>query len=274
MADNFSRFRVFLSASVPDEERDKKYLTAHLPDHVRKVKSRSGKDYDKLPNAQLQIEEAVICLARAVLANGGQLVFGGHPSISPLISVISEEYIDEDEERGGHAPGLMAMQGDRYDEMQVGVPPVVIYQSRYFEDKIPHETRMMLAQGHAFVRWTPEVKGDLKASLLLMRDAMIASHEIPLDAMVCIGGMEGVEDEADLFVKANKGKPVFLLKSTGGAAALLADDYNNTIPTRQKVVIDADADTQWDEYGLQQHVSYLAWANEIVKRLLVVSDKS
>jgi hypothetical protein len=40
--------------------------------------------------------------------------------------------------------------------------------------------------------------------------------------MVCIGGMEGVEEEVSLFLEAKRNLTVFVLARTGGAAALLS----------------------------------------------------
>src|SRR5439155_26427918 len=44
------------------------------------------------PAAEDEIEESVRSLARAVFAEGGHLVLGAHPSISPLIVDVATEY--------------------------------------------------------------------------------------------------------------------------------------------------------------------------------------
>ena len=41
--------------------------------------------------------------------------------------------------------------------------------------------------------------------------------------MVCIGGMEGVERELEMFRELRKGYPIYLFERTGGAAAILAE---------------------------------------------------
>jgi hypothetical protein len=56
-------------------------------------------------------------------------------------------------------------------------------------------------------------------SLEAMRRSMIEDTS-PI-AMVAIGGMKGVLDEAALFAELRPGRPVFALETTGGAAALL-----------------------------------------------------
>lgn len=63
---------IFLSASVPLEERDPKYFkTADV----------------------IAIRDSVIALASAVLANQSyHLIWGGHPSITPLITLVLDRY--------------------------------------------------------------------------------------------------------------------------------------------------------------------------------------
>ena len=65
-------FTLLLSASVPSDKRDKRFT--------------------KIKNAQIQIEEAVIGLSRNIFQAGGKIVFGGHPSISPLVALVATEY--------------------------------------------------------------------------------------------------------------------------------------------------------------------------------------
>src|SRR3954463_3886992 len=69
-------FTILLSASVPSSARSEKYQ----------------ENYTKIKNAQLHIEKAVIGLARNIFQAGGRLVFGGHPSISPLIAMVATEF--------------------------------------------------------------------------------------------------------------------------------------------------------------------------------------
>src|SRR5579859_7134628 len=172
-------FTIFLSASVPSEKRDKKYL----------------ENYTRIENAQIQIEEAVIGLARNIFQAGGRIVFGGHPSISPLVAMVATEF---NTDKG------------------VGNKPITIYQSRAFEAVISKGSTDLLALGCTDIVWTdavagerfdPEIKGksQFEKSLALMRGKMIQER---LDAMVCMGGMEGVEAEFEIFRKIHPEKPV------------------------------------------------------------------
>lgn len=167
-----------------------------------------------------EIEEAIVSVARAVFARRGRLVFGGHPSVSPLIASVAGEYFPPDPSRR--------------------IRPVVTFQSRFFEGMLPDETTDMARFGWCDIVWTdsagrsPEQQAP---SLKTMRDAMLdgrgeayAARELgPPVAMIGIGGMEGIRDEAAMFLLKRAGweRPapprVHLFASVGGAAARLLD---------------------------------------------------
>ncbi len=184
--------------------------------------------YSRYPNAALYIEEAVTSLARAVFAAEGTLVFGGHPTISPLVAQIAGEYISP---RYVEKDNDTSMQSE--DEQQ-DQPRVIVYQSKAFEGYLPDETWLLHRLGYAKIEWVEAVgderfnpeaiqsgKPQCRKSLKEMRTRMI--NETDPVCMVCIGGMEGVEDEAYLFNDLKPECPIFVLQTTGGAAALLAE---------------------------------------------------
>lgn len=188
---------IFLSASVPVLER--------------------SEIFRRIPDTQREIEQAVIALARGVFAEGGELVFGGHPSISPLIAMVAGEYRP--------APTIDSPRDD-------AAPPVIVHQLDAYRSEIGI-TGLMESLGQARIIWHETLKEELKAtrhpgappypkSLERMRRRMLESPggEGSLVAMVCMGGMEGILEEAELF--AGLRKPLFVIESTGGAAALLA----------------------------------------------------
>jgi hypothetical protein len=189
--------RLFLSASVPSPERPQFY---------------GGAD------AHRQIEDAVISLSRAVFAEGGTLVFGGHPAISPLVAMVAGEYLAP---LGAEAAG----------RRERPAAPIEIYQSRAFEGFLPDETLMMFRLGYANLHWIDAVDGerfDPKAprdqppcprSMEEMRRRMIGEMEPA--AMVAIGGMQGIFDELRIFRELRRDASVYALATTGGAAALL-----------------------------------------------------
>ena len=90
----------------------------------------------------------------------------------------------------------------------------------------------MYRLGYATIVWTDAAKGEkfdpgvkyreppCPESLRLMREAMIRSTTPR--AMVCIGGMEGVEREAEIFRNELANAPIYTLERTGGASLRLA----------------------------------------------------
>jgi hypothetical protein len=159
---------VFLSASFPSGQRG---------DRVR--------PYD--PEA---IADAVVAVVRAVLHAGGRVVFGGHPTISPLVLLCASE---------------------------LGVKHHVdIFQTEFFEGAVPPETLMLDERGYGEVHWTPAVEEDREASLALMRDRMLDRDDVV--AGVFIGGMEGIAGEAALFRERHPHAWVVPVDAPGGAA--------------------------------------------------------
>ena len=204
---------VFLSASVP---------------------TRPG--FRRPSSAAVEIEEAIVSLTRAVLREEGILVSGAHPSISPLVASVASEYI---------TPHLRA--GEPPDVEEIGQPKrrgpaVVIYQSHAYDGYMPDRTWELYRAGYADLIWSKIQGGErfdpkrkqvqCPLSLEFMRKAMLRK-ERPI-AMVAIGGMEGVIDEAKLFWNSAKERnvqtalPVWTLETTGGAAELLGEKFDGS----------------------------------------------
>lgn len=95
---------------------------------------------------------------------------------------------------------------------------VVLYQSEEFKGRYPEENNHFNN-----VVFTDAVPGGEKASLQKMREEMLSRDD--LIAAVFIGGMEGVEDEHELFRKFHPDAKVLPVPSPGGAALKLAKDY-------------------------------------------------
>lgn len=156
---------VFLSASIPLPERDRRFFeTADV----------------------LLIREAIKALVEVVLPTG-RLTCGGHPAITPLLSLFVRE---------------------------AGLPRerVTVFQSQFFVSVMPAENVDFVD-----VRMTPSVSGRRDASLTLMREQMIASR--PFTAAVVIGGMEGIFEEVEIFRRLHPRGAVLPLASTGAAAS-------------------------------------------------------
>lgn len=159
---------IFLSASVPIVGRGHYHETAN-PFLI-----------------QCAVREFVIAVIRT-----HQIVWGGHPSITPMIWSICEDLSVD------------------YSQS------VALYQSRFFDDRFPDEN-----QRFGNVVFTDAVTGDREASLLHMRETMLTRED--LVAAVFIGGMEGVEIELDMFQRLHPSALVLPVPAPGGAALDLA----------------------------------------------------
>lgn len=135
---------------------------------------------------QCAVRELIISVIRQ-----HKIVWGGHPAITPMIWSICEDL------------------GIDYSGA------VVLYQSRFFDDRYPEENDHF--KNVVFTDAKPE---GLDASLLLMREKMLSRDD--LVAAVFIGGMEGVEHEFELFKNFHPTAKILPIPSPGGAALDLA----------------------------------------------------
>jgi hypothetical protein len=167
------------------------FLSVSLPDPQRDPKYCETSDH-------VAIRDAVRALAMLVLPRH-LLVWGGHPAITPMIRVIAES-------------------------LEIPLQDHVwLYQSDFFRDQAPPDNKAF-----EHVVWTPRVDGDRQRSLEVMRHAMLTSG--PFDAGVFIGGMEGVEEEFDLFREHQPDARIFPVASTGGAALHLFNRQPESFP--------------------------------------------
>lgn len=163
------QMNIFLSASIPLPERDPKYIgTADV----------------------IAIRDSVLALASVVLPQF-RLVWGGHPSITPLIAQVLHHF---DKEANNH---------------------VTLYQSLHFERYFPLENESV-----AHIVKTQDM-GSREESLLEMRTQMIRDNQFV--AGFFIGGMEGVEEEYKMFTAYHPDSKLFPIASTGAAAKLIYD---------------------------------------------------
>lgn len=185
---------IFLSASFPYGERANNFPEAN----------------------PFEITGAVVALARSVFGAKGKLVFGGHPTISPLVLSVGRDFTL-----------FCAEQGVKLD-----LPLVHIYQSEYFHKDIPNETLQLEKEGIGKIIWVESEIASREQSLLKMRVKMLCEPK-PI-AGVFIGGMDGVcdiqnpqnnADEFHLFTKYCTGKPLYPIGSTGGASHALLNHF-------------------------------------------------
>ncbi|QUB89204.1 hypothetical protein [Prevotella denticola] len=171
MAGNNEIKNIFLSASIPLQERDPEYIeTADI----------------------IAIRDAVIALTTVVLPSH-RLIWGGHPSITPLVYHVMEKLNLNIQEH------------------------ITLYQSMFFEKYFPKDNNKF-----DNIVLTDIVEGDRERSLLHMRNRMLGESEFV--AGIFIGGMEGVEEEYDMFIKKHHNAIILPIASTGAAAKKIYDE--------------------------------------------------
>ena len=198
--------RIFVSASLPSDYRSPEFTV-----------NREQVGW---------IEDAIIATARAVFGHGGRLVMGGHPSIVPLVAMVAGEYAGE---RGSERSSHIDIRDDATQEVDRAL--VDVFQSRAYERYLPAETSAMCEAGLANIHWVESRNNErfdpiklgepqCRESLRAMRNGLLTQAEPT--AMVGIGGMEGLLEEFEMFSRICSG-PVYLYRSTGGMARMLAD---------------------------------------------------
>lgn len=203
--------RVFLSASIPDRET-----------------WRGKYDWDPL-----EITDAVVAGVAAIWTEGGKILYGGHPAISPLLLRVAQDFRPE------------------ADESADGEPLVTVYQSSLYQDRIPEETLNLQAAGLGRIRFIEAVPGDSPrrgqntASLLRMRMEMLSPQNDPAFA-IFIGGMDGIEVEYRAYRERFPGRPVYPIGAPGGVARELADTVQGS---PEYVRVDPEALRESAEYG-------------------------
>ena len=171
MAGSNKMKNIFLSASIPLPERDEKYIgTADI----------------------IAIRDAVIALTTVVLPHH-RLIWGGHPSITPLIYYVMERLNLNIQEH------------------------ITLYQSMSFKETFPEDNNKFKN-----IVFTDIIDNDREKSLLYMRCRML--NDSKFSAGIFIGGMEGVEEEYDMFIKKHPKALALPIASTGAAAKKIYDE--------------------------------------------------
>ncbi len=168
---------IFLSASIPLPERDAKYF--ETTDIVA-------------------IRDAIIALTTVVLPKH-RIIWGGHPSITPLIYYVMEKL------------GLNIQEH------------IKLYQSLWFENMFPKDNNKF-----ENIVFTEKLQ-DIPSSIHLMRERMLSENEY--SAAVFIGGMNGIEDEYKIFIAKHPDALVLPIASTGAATRIV---YDNLLPDNLK----------------------------------------
>ncbi|HBZ66247.1 MAG TPA: hypothetical protein DEO70_05365 [Bacteroidales bacterium] len=172
--------KVFLSASIPYPDRDKKfYDTADI----------------------VSIRDSVRALATVVIPKA-HLIWGGHPSITPLIRFVM-------------------------DRMNIDLKKhITLYQSQFFEEYFPPDN-------FAFENIVlTEKRNNRDESLALMRSKLINENDFKVG--IFIGGMEGINDEYVMFKEKHPNALILPIASTGAAAKILYENQQQGFDIRLK----------------------------------------
>lgn len=174
------------TTTLPDLGGMPVFLSAALPDALRET-----------PRA-LRLQGFVAAFVRGLLAAGGRLIFGGHPSLTPLVQRVASDF------------------GDR---------KVDLFQLTRYRDSAPREIR----EPQFVLHW---IDSDRLAS---MRDLMAevakaavfvggkTEEEQPAD------GLPGIRDEFQRFLRRHPEGPAYVLGLLDGEAArLIADLEHNS----------------------------------------------
>lgn len=176
---------------MADLRRATIFLSASFPSGLR---GESFRPYDASG-----IADAVSAYARAILGGNGQLLFGGHPTITPLVFMIARELRVHNS--------------------------LVVYQSAWFRNQKLPEVDEIMREELGRIVWTHRAQ-TRQDSLRIMRDGMIESARECLGALF-VGGMEGIWDEYNLMKKCSPEMPCIPVTGPGGAAAQLpTEDWN------------------------------------------------
>ena len=177
---------IFLSASVPDR---------NSPNFIE--------DADTIA-----VASAVRALIFVILGRK-PLVWGGDPSITPMIWSVAES-------------------------LKVSYAEWVrLYQSNYFEENFPEQNKKFNN-----VVIIDEVVGELEASLYEMRRRMFSDNSF--STAIFIGGMKGILDEAELLSKLSPKTRLFPILSTGGATEEVLKYSNVDEELRHRLENDVD----------------------------------
>lgn len=194
---------IFLSASIPLPDRHPKY-------------------YDTAD--MIAIRDAVIALATIALPYH-RIIWGGHPSITPLIYYVIERVIFNNLKRDDWEIELSDEEKElinRRLKKQIQ-KHVTLYQSLYFKDRFPEDNGKF--ENIVFA----ENIGDIPSSIQHMRYRMLSENKFA--AAVFIGGMDGIEVEFNIFRELHPDALLLPVASTGAATEIV---YKNILPDEYK----------------------------------------
>lgn len=175
------------------------FLSASIPE-----KSRDSKYWETCDI--ISIRDCVISLVQVCIKRNIRIVWGGHPAITPLVYCAIENLCSQEDK------------SSKYVKQSIQ-KFVHIFQSNFFSKKFPQDN-------NKFENITVIPAGeDAKSSLKIMRNSMLDSESFY--AGIFIGGMEGVEEEYELFKVKHPKAYLFPIASTGAAAGIIYESHRD-----------------------------------------------
>lgn len=159
-------------------------------------------DADETLLAKRTLSPFIVCLIQALVQLGATAVFGGHPSVTPLVH-------------------------EAIDDLIVNTSGAIeLHQARRWQASVQLKADVRNGPVFADARWHGHAHEDIAANISALRDGMITAT---LDAAVFVGGKTegfkgprpGIVDEHDRFALVCPTKPAFILGLAGGAARRL-----------------------------------------------------
>lgn len=201
---------IFLSASIPLPERHPKYYnTADI----------------------IAIRDAIIALV-SISIDKYQIIWGGHPSITPLIYYVMERMIVNNLDREDYSLVLSDVEKNQVNQkLKTKIQKhVKLYQSLYFKEIFPDDNEKF-----ENIIFTENV-GDIHSSIQLMRETMFSENDF--SAAVFIGGMDGIEVEFNMFKEKHPEALLLPIASTGAATKIIYDNLLSNDLKNERLVKD------------------------------------
>lgn len=149
---------------------------------------------------------AVVVCVQHILAAGGRMIFGGHPTITPLVHYVAQD-------------------------MVLDAGAIDLFQLRRFEKEAPQEIHDQ--QIFRSVNWVGDVSGQasLEEELGLMREEMVRAAQ----AGIFLGGKTknysgsrpGIRDEYERYLNRHPEGPVYLLGLLEGETANIINELES-----------------------------------------------
>lgn len=152
----------------------------------------------------LDLQGFLVAFVRGLLAAGGRLIFGGHPSVTPLVQRVASDF------------GAGRIELFQLERFRPHAPPEV-----HREEFVVH-----WIDSEQFAPMREQMVDEARAGVFV---GGLTRDENP------IGGVPGIRDEYERFLKRHPEGPAYLLGLLDGEAAVLIRELDDSgVPNRQR----------------------------------------